>query len=76
MVRTRLPDPNDAKTDIYPTPVQEAPFLREILRRSRSLPGVEEAAIGDRPAVPLDHDQKDPNLSRVIFEGRGTQTTS
>ncbi|HEY5026985.1 MAG TPA: ABC transporter permease, partial [Candidatus Angelobacter sp.] len=40
MVRTRLPYPNDPKANLYATPVQEAPFLREILRRSSGLPGV------------------------------------
>jgi hypothetical protein len=52
-VRTRLPDPNDPKADIYRTAAQEAPFLREVLRRSRTLPGVEEAALGDTASIPL-----------------------
>jgi putative ABC transport system permease protein len=76
MVRTRLPYPNDPKANLYPTPAQEAPFLREILRRSSGLPGVEEAAIGTKPAVPLNHNQKDINLSHVFFEGRGAQTSN
>jgi predicted permease len=75
MVRTRLPYPNDPKANLYATPAQEAPFLREILRRSSALQGVEEAAIGTKPAVPLNHNQRDLNLSHVIFEGRG-QTTN
>jgi len=54
-VRTWLPVPNDPSTDIYGAPAQEAPFLREILRRSATLPGVEEAAIGDLSSVPLNH---------------------
>ena len=53
-VRTRLPYPNDPKTDIYATPAQEAPFLREVLRRSKTLPGVEEVALGDTASIPLD----------------------
>ncbi len=76
IVRTRLPDPNDPKANLYGTPAQEAPFLREILRRSKTLPGVEEAAIGDMAAVPLDHDQRDLYVLRVIFEGRGIGTTN
>ena len=66
-VRTRLPDPNDPKADIYGTPAQEASFLREVLRRSRSLPGVEEVAIGDTASIPLDESQRD---LKVISEGQ------
>ena len=60
-VRTWLPVPNDPTTDIYGTAAQEAPFLREILRRGRTLPGVEEVAIGDLAAVPLGHGRRDLN---------------
>jgi putative ABC transport system permease protein len=35
-------------------------LLREILRRSRTLPGVEEAAIGDEAALPLGHSYPTP----------------
>ena len=66
-VRTRLPDPNDPKADIYGTPAQEASFLREVLRRIRSLPGVEEGAIGDTASIPLDESQRD---LKVISEGQ------
>lgn len=72
MVRTRLPFPNDPKADLYATPAQEAPFLREVLRRSRTLPGVEEVAIGNKTSIPLDHNQRDLNLLRVYFEGMQT----
>jgi putative ABC transport system permease protein len=65
-VRTRLPYPNDPKTDIYGTPAQEAPFLREILRRGKTLPGVEEIALGDTASIPLDQSQR--NL-KLISEG-------
>ncbi len=65
-----LPVPNDPKSDIYGTPAQEAPFLREVLRRSRLLPGVEEAALGLDASIPLNHD---PNLAPFIVEGRETQ---
>jgi predicted permease len=57
-VRTRLPYPNDPKTDIYRTPAQEAPFFREILRRAGTLPGVEEVALGDTASIPLDESQR------------------
>ena len=74
-VRTRLPAPNDPKIDLYATADKEAPFLREVLRRARTLPGVEEAAIGDTAAIPLDQSLQD--LKRIsegqyllTFEGR------
>jgi putative ABC transport system permease protein len=73
-VRTRLPAPNDTKIDKYATAAQEEPFLRELLRRSRSLPGVAEAAIGDTASIPLDESQRDLKLISegqffVTFEG-------
>jgi putative ABC transport system permease protein len=78
-VRTRLPDPNDPATDFYRTPAQEAPFFREILRRARTLPGVEEVALGDTASIPLDENLR--NLKRIsegqfffVLEGHGTQS--
>jgi putative ABC transport system permease protein len=69
-VRTRLPYPNDVKIDLYGTPQQEAPFLREVLRRGRSLRGVEEAAIGDSASIPLNHGRRDLNLVAFSIAGR------
>lgn len=66
-VQTPLPDPNDPATDIYGTPAQEAPLLRELLRRNSSLPGVKEVALGSITAIPLNHDR---NLFPLIVEGR------
>ncbi len=66
-VRTRLPYPNDPKTDTYATPAQEAPFFRELLRRSGALPKVEEAALGDTASIPLDESLRDLKL---ISEGQ------
>ena len=71
-VRTWLPMPNDPATDIYRTPAQQAPFLREILRRGRTLPGVEEIAVGDLAALPLGHDRNSLNPFPLIIEGRET----
>lgn len=71
-VRTRLPYPNDPKADRYNTADEEAPFLRELLYRIRSLPGVEEAAVGDSTSIPLDHHQKDLDELPVLVEGSGT----
>jgi putative ABC transport system permease protein len=68
-VRTRLPYPNDVKIDLYSTPRQEAPFLREVLRRARTLPGVEEAAVGDSASVPLSHGRRDLNLIALAIAG-------
>ena len=73
-VRTWLPVPNDPDSDIYKTSAQEAPFVREILRRGRTLPGVEEVAVGDIAAVPLGHDRNDLNPFSLILEGRENQS--
>jgi predicted permease len=73
-VRTWLPVPNDPDTDIYSTPAQEAPFVREILRRGRTLPGVEEIAVGDTSAVPLGHGRNELNPYALILEGRENQS--
>lgn len=70
-VRFWLPNPNDPSTDPYGTPAQEAPFLREVLRRSKLLPGVEEGAIGRDTSVPLNHNS---NLIPVTLEGREAET--
>jgi predicted permease len=72
-IRTRLPYPNDVSIDKYRTVSQEAPFLRELLRRSKTLPGVDEVAIGNSTAIPLDHAQKDVNRLPLIIEGRAVQ---
>jgi len=74
-IRTRLPYPNDTSIDKYPTATQETPFLREVLRRCRTLPGVEEAAIGDSESIPLDQSQWDLNVVaegqfQMVVEGR------
>ena len=65
-VRTWLPVPNDPETDIYRTPALEAPFIREVIRRSKTVPGVEEAAVSDLAALPLGHDQDDLNPFLMI----------
>src|SRR5579859_5223522 len=67
VVQTWLPGPNDPSQDVYRTATQEAVLLREILRRSRTLQGVEAAAIGDVPAIPLGHSTANPQP--LIREG-------
>jgi predicted permease len=69
-IQTWLPGPNDPSADIYRTATQESVLLREILRRSRTLPGVEEAAVGDRTALPLGHSH--PSPLPLIREGLET----
>jgi putative ABC transport system permease protein len=66
-IQTWLPGPNDPTTDPYRTATQEAVLLREILRRSRTVPGVEEAAVGDTEALPLGH--SNPSQLPLIREG-------
>ena len=69
-MQTWLPVPNDPKSDIYGTASKEATLLREILRRGRTLPGVEGAAIGDMAAFPLGHGRDDRNRIPLIREGQ------
>ncbi len=66
-IQTWLPGPNDPTTDPYRSASQESILVREILRRSRTLPGVEEAAIGDNAALPLGHSL--PTRLPLIREG-------
>ncbi len=76
-VRTRLPYPNDPGLDKYAKASQQTPFVRELLRRLKILPGVEEVAVGDSGAIPLDASQRELNLlaGRFFFslEGRDLQ---
>jgi predicted permease len=66
-VRTRMPYPNDLKIDKYATAALETPFVRDVLRRCRSLPGVEQAALGDTGAIPLDQSQRELNALEGKF---------
>jgi predicted permease len=66
-VRTRLPYPNDTKIDAYKTPAQQAPFVRELIRRARTLPKVEQVAVGDTASIPLDQTQRQ---LKVIADGQ------
>ena len=74
-IETWLPVPNDPKTDIYSTATQEAALLREVLRRNRTIPGVEETAVGDRAALPLGHGKDDLNMFPLILEGQDVQSS-
>ena len=74
IVRTRLPYPNDPAEDFYATAAAEAPFVHNVLRRTRALQGVEEVALGSGGAVPLDHPLQDQDVLRVVFEGRQSES--
>jgi predicted permease len=73
-VRTRMPYPNDPSIDKYATASQEAPFVRELIRRCASLPGVEEVAVGDPATIPLDQSGHELNVLEghvyLTFEGQ------
>jgi len=73
-VQTWLPEPNVRKTDIYGTLIREGegPLLHELLRRNRTQPGVEQAAIGSSSSIPLNHDR---NLTPLILEGQDLRST-
>jgi predicted permease len=72
-IQTWLPGPNDPTMDPYRTATQESILLREILRRNRTLPGVEEAAIGDVAALPLGHSHRALEPLLMIREGIETK---
>jgi predicted permease len=72
-VRTWLPGPNDPSSDPYGTASQQTVLMREILRRSRTMPGVEEVAIGDVDALPLGHNSSDLEPLVLVREGHETQ---
>jgi putative ABC transport system permease protein len=72
-IETSLPNPNDPATDIYRTATQEAVFLHEVLRRNRTIPGVEETAVSDRTAIPLGHGQNDRRIIPLLREGQDLQ---
>ncbi len=74
-IEISLPNPNDPNTDIYRTATQESVFLREALRRIRTLPGVEETALSDRAALPLGHGQVDLRPRPLIREGEKVQSS-
>jgi putative ABC transport system permease protein len=62
-----MPYPNDPSVDKYATASQETPFVRELTRRCATLPGVEEVALGDPAAIPLDTTQHELNVLEGHF---------
>src|SRR5205814_10313122 len=65
---------NDPSVDKYATASQETPFVRELIRRCATLPGVEQVALGDPAAIPLDTTQHELNVLEghvyLMFEGQ------
>src|SRR5215212_9709909 len=53
MARIWLPVPNNPELDPYRPVPKRAAFVREVLRRASTLPGVQYAAVGSGNAVPL-----------------------
>jgi putative ABC transport system permease protein len=53
LARIWLPVPNNPELDVYRDPAKRVTFVKEVLRRSSALPGVQYAAIGGGGAVPL-----------------------
>jgi predicted permease len=53
MARIWLPVPNNPELDPYRDPVKRVTFVKEILHRTSSLPGVRYAAITDGNSVPM-----------------------
>jgi predicted permease len=74
-IETSLPNPNDPATDIYHTATQEGVLLREVLRRNRTIPGVEESAVSDRAAIPLGHSQGDRRAAPLFREGQEVESS-
>lgn len=81
LARIWLPVPNNPELDPYRPPAKRAGFVKEVLRRVSSLPGVQYAAVGSGNGVPLmgqgnqgvftieDQPVVDGNLPRTSFSG-------
>ncbi len=64
LARIWLPVPNDPERDPYRPPAKRAAFVKEVLRRTSELPGVQYAAIGSGGGVPL-MDQNKPGVFTI-----------
>ena len=73
LARIWLPVPNDPQKDQYKDPVKRAGFIKEILHRTSSLPGVNHAAISMGSGVPLLGPH--PTNTFTIEEQASTNTT-
>jgi putative ABC transport system permease protein len=68
VARVKLPQPNDPKLEPYIRLEDRTVFYREILRRTREIPGVITAAITNSVAT-----STDLNQSSVTFEGQAVR---
>jgi putative ABC transport system permease protein len=68
VARVKLPQPNDPKLEPYIRPEDRTVFYRELLRRTRRIPGVSATAITN--SVPT---STDLNQSPVTFEGQAVR---
>lgn len=66
-----LSRPNVAANDAYRTIEKRAGFYREVLRRVVALPGVEQAAVGSLPSLPLDSQRRQ---TPFVIEGRAAES--
>jgi len=67
IARIWLPVPNNPDLDPYRPPAKRAAFIKEILRRTAALPGVQYAAMGGGGGVPL-LDQNGPGIFNIENE--------
>ena len=72
-IQTWLPGPNDPTTDRYLTATQQSVLVREVLRRGRTVPGVEDVAVSDLAALPLGHNHGAVDPLPLIREGHETR---
>ena len=49
--------------------------MREVLRRNRTIPGVEETAVSDQSAIPLGHGQEDLSMIPFVPEGQEVRSS-
>jgi predicted permease len=67
-----LPFPNDPAEDAYRVTEKRAAFYQEVLHRVSGLPGVELAAVGSAPSLPMNSTRR--NQSAFIIENRATES--
>ena len=73
LARIWLPVPNNPELDPYRDPVKRSGFIKEIVRRASTMPGVRYAAIGNGNAVPLVGPH---NSGGFTIEGQATTNSS
>jgi predicted permease len=67
-----LPFPNDPAEDAYRVTEKRAAFYQEVLRRVSALAGVEQAAVGSSPSLPMNGTRQ--NQSTFAIENRATES--